>query len=96
MNTFDPLNYFHHIRLKLAELSAGLFNSFYIRMYLILTLGLIILNWLSAYIINIDVSQNLVILHYNVDLGVNLIGDVSKIYIIPLLGLAIFLINLIT
>jgi hypothetical protein len=64
-------------------------------MYLIIILGLNLLDWLFVYIININVSQDLVVLHYNVDFGVNLIGDVKQIYIIPLLGLFIILINLI-
>jgi len=50
---------------------------------------------LSVYFINKNLSQKLVILHYNVNLGVNLIGDASKIYIVPLLGLIFILINFI-
>ena len=35
------------------------------------------------------------ILHYNVDFGIDLIGNVRQIYIIPLIGLVIVLFNLI-
>ncbi len=62
-------------------------------MYLIIIVGLILLNWLFVYVINIKVSQDLVVLHYNVDFGVNLIGSVKRVYIIPLTGLIVFVIN---
>jgi hypothetical protein len=64
-------------------------------MYLIVISGINLLNWLSAYVININVSRDLVVLHYNVDFGVNLIGNVRQIYTLPLLGLIIFLVNFI-
>ncbi len=89
------LSYFYLNKSKFAEYIFGLLDFFYIRMYLILIIGLILLNWLFVYIININVSHGLVVLHYNVDFGVNLIGDVKQIYIIPLLGLIVFVINFI-
>jgi len=32
-------------------------------------------------------------LHYNVDFGINLIGSENQLYIIPLIGLLVFLVN---
>lgn len=49
--------------------------------------------WVSAYNIFQKVSQSLIVLHYNVDFGVSLIGDVKRIFIIPLLGLFIIVFN---
>ncbi len=89
------LNYFHSRRQSFVEFSRGILKLFYIRMYIILISGIILLNWLFVYIINFKVSQDLVVLHYNVDSGVNLIGSVSQIYIIPILGTVIFIINFI-
>lgn len=87
------VNYFHLGRQNIGELALNLLSFFYVRMYLIILLGLNLLNWLSALIINKNVSQDLVFLHYNVTLGVNLVGSVKKVYIIPLLGLIIILFN---
>lgn len=89
------LNNFHLARHSSWEFIVDLLSFFYVRMYLIIIIGLILLNWLFVYIININVSQDLVVLHYNVDFGVNLIGSVKQIYIIPLIGLIVFVINFI-
>ncbi len=89
------LSHFYLSRHKFTEYVFGLLDFLYIRMYLIVIIGLILLNWLFVYIININVSQDLVVLHYNVDFGVNLIGSVKQVYIIPLMGLIVFIINLV-
>ena len=73
----------------------NLLDLFYVRIYLILLLGINLLNWLVAYIINKNIGQNLVILHYNINFGVNLIGDARETYILPLLGLIIIIVNFI-
>jgi len=70
-------------------------SFFYIRLYLILLIGLNLFIWLVAYYININVSQDLIVLHYNINFGVDLIGSVKKIFILPLLGLIIIIINVI-
>jgi len=87
------LNYLHLRRQTLGEMLLDLLSFFYVRIYLMIVFGLNLLNWLVAFIINKNVSQDLVFLHYNVTFGVNLIGSVKKVYIIPLLGLVIILIN---
>jgi hypothetical protein len=77
----------------MGEKFKGLLGFFYIRIYLAIIVGLNLLVWLSAYIINKNISDDLAILHYNVDFGANLIGNARQIYIIPLLGLIIILFN---
>lgn len=69
------------------------FGFLYVRIYLVFLSVLNILNWAFAYVIKNKASQELAILHYNVDFGVNLIDDAKKIYTIPLLGMLITLIN---
>ncbi len=80
---------------KFRDIFLNIFSFLYIRIYLILLLGFNAFIWFTAYYININVSQDLVILHYNVNFGVDLIGNVNKIYIIPLLGLIIIILNFI-
>jgi len=89
------LNYFHLGRQTLGSMALDLLDFFCVRLYLIILLGLNLLNWLAAVTISSNVSQNLVVLHYNVNFGVDLIGSVRRIYTIPLLGLIIILINFI-
>lgn len=69
------------------------FSFFYVRIYLIFLSVLSVLSWVFAYVITNKSGQELAILHYNVDFGVNLIDNVKNIYIIPLLGMLITLIN---
>ncbi len=68
-------------------------SFFYIRIYLIFLILMNISLWASAYNIFQRVSQDLIVLHYSVDFGVNLIGDVKRLFIIPLLGLLIIIFN---
>jgi len=51
--------------------------------------------WLAAWYIAAKVHGELIALHYSVDFGINLIGSPKKLYIIPLLGLLIIVINFI-
>jgi hypothetical protein len=90
---YKLLNNFHLNRSKLVEAALNLISYGFVRVYLVSLFGLNIVNWLLAYYVNRHVSQNLVVLHYNVNLGVNLIGDVRQIYVIPTLGLAFIVIN---
>ena len=87
------LNYVRLSRESLSEIALDLLSFFYVRIYLIAILILNLLNWLTAFIINKNVSQDLIFLHYNVTFGVNLIGSVKKVYVIPFLGFVIILIN---
>ncbi len=93
INWYKLLNHFHLGRAGLAEGVLYLVSFTFVRFYLIGLFGLNIINWLLAYYVNKNVSQTLVVLHYNVNLGVNLIGNVREIYIIPTLGLAFIVIN---
>ncbi|MDD5294703.1 MAG: hypothetical protein PHP21_02165, partial [Patescibacteria group bacterium] len=81
------------LRQKFFGAVSYLSGYFFIRLYFIVLLGLNLLIWLTAYFITASVSQDLVVLHYNIDFGVDLIGSVQRIYIIPLLGLIIILVN---
>jgi NADH:ubiquinone oxidoreductase subunit 6 (subunit J) len=81
---------------NIRERFGSLLSLFYVRIYLIIILGLNSLNWFFVYVININIAeQDSVILHYNVDFGIDLIGNVRQIYIIPSIGLVIVLFNLI-
>jgi len=87
------LNYLYLGREKLAEAVLYLVSFTFVRIYLLFLFTLNVINWWLAFYVNNNVSQNLVVLHYNVNLGVNLIGDVRDIYIIPTLGLTFIVIN---
>ena len=93
IDTNKILNYIYLIKSKTKEGIVVFWEYLYVKIYVTGVIILVSLNWYFAYFINSKVSQDLVGLHYNVDFGINLIGDVSRIYIIPALGMFIFFIN---
>ena len=93
IDTNKILNYIYLIKSKTKEGIVVFWEYLYVKIYVTGVIILVSLNWYFAYFINSKVSQDLVVLHYNVDFGINLIGDVSRIYIIPAIGLFIFFIN---
>ena len=93
INSHKILDYIYLSREQLAQAVLALVSLAFVRIYLLFLLALNAINWLLAFYVNNNVSQNLVVLHYNVNLGVNLIGDAKDIYIIPTLGLTFVVIN---
>lgn len=53
------------------------------------------LAWFQAINIFRKFTGNFLILHYNIDFGIDLVGDSYKIFYIPLAGFLVFLLNLI-
>lgn len=85
----------YETRVKLLASILAMFSHAYIRFYSITALILNITNWALAIYILTKVNQNQIVLHYNVDFGVNLYGDSVKILIVPFVGTAVFIVNLI-
>ena len=52
------------------------------------------LAWWQAVAIFRDLTGNLLVLHYNVDFGIDFVGNPTQIFWYPLYGLGIFIINL--
>lgn len=85
-----------HINIfKLKGLLKDLFSFLFVRVYLIIIVAInLFLGYLSYYMYQ-KISQNIAILHYNVDFGVDLIGNKINFFSIPLLSLIFILVNLI-
>lgn len=65
----------------------------FIRIYLVILLIFNGIIWYSAIYIDTHIKEERIALHYNVDFGIDYYGNTNKIYIIPLLGILIILIN---
>lgn len=79
------------IRLSLAaifRLTSG-------RVYLALIIFWQAIAWFQAWFIRRSLSGDIIVLHYNVDFGIDWVADPGQIYLYPLLGLGISLANLI-
>jgi hypothetical protein len=74
---------------------SDVFAYFYIKLYLIILIIINLIIWLLSNYINRQIGNELMYLHYNVDFGVDLIGESRNIFIVPLLGLAIIIVNFI-
>jgi hypothetical protein len=51
--------------------------------------------WLVAFLEFRRIPYNQVVLHYNVDYGVDYLGETNKIFFVPLIGIIILLVNLV-
>lgn len=71
-------NFYRSVRVK-----------FFLFLFLIFNLSL----WGFAYYVYDNITQDRLILHYNVDIGIDLIGDKHDVFIIPLASLFLILIN---
>lgn len=63
--------------------------------YLALVIFWQLVAWFQVWFIAKNLSSDVLVLHYNVDFGVDLVGDPNQIYLYPLLGIGVFLINFI-
>ena len=71
----------------------NLISQRHIIIFLLSAVIINILNWIIAYYIVANSNSNLIVLHYNVDFGADLIGQVKRIYAMPILGFVIILTN---
>jgi len=69
------------------------FGFWHVRIYSAVLVLLNLCLWFSAIFIKNHVSQDLIVLHYNVNFGVDLIGNVNQIFVVPILGLIIIVLN---
>lgn len=63
------------------------------RFYLGVAVFLQTADWLQAIFIYKHLSGELLVLHYNIDFGIDLIGEPRRIFLYPLFGLGIFALN---
>ncbi|MDA3839572.1 MAG: hypothetical protein PF572_00645 [Patescibacteria group bacterium] len=78
-----------------SEISS-VFSFLYVKIYFVFFIAVNGINWLFSYYIFSNIlpeTRELIALHYNVEFGVNLIGNANNIFILPSLGLLIIVIN---
>lgn len=81
------------IKLKISGHVQEFFKSHIAIWLLILSFLVNMINWIILWIW-IEPVEFPIILHYNVYFGVDSVGDYRQVYILPLIGLILFLINL--
>lgn len=80
---------------KTATALGALFRFYPSRIYSLAAIILQILAWWQAWFIFHNLTGDLLVLHYNVDFGVDLVGDPIRIFLYPLFGLIAWLVALV-
>jgi hypothetical protein len=80
---------------RFAAFIFTLTSAFYFKIYLAGIFTANLLTWIAAIVIRRQATENTLILHYNVDFGIDNIAESWRVFFLPLSGLVINLINLI-
>lgn len=86
---------FYSLRLKIAIVSGEFFSFRPNRIYLAVTLVFQGISWWLAYYIFKNLKGDLLVLHYNVDFGIDWVGNLSQIFYFPAVGLLFVLLSVI-
>jgi len=84
---------FFSICQKLSNALGGIWRLLPAKLYFLTLFLLQAMAWWGAYYIYSSLTGNILVLHYNVDFGIDLIGVPVRIFIYPLFGLGIILLN---
>jgi len=71
------------------------FSWSFSRLYAIVAVVLNLLAWLGTVLIFRSLGNELTVLHYNIDFGIDLVGHRGQLFFNPILGLVLILLNLI-
>jgi hypothetical protein len=86
---------FYAICQQIGEALVALWHFMPSRWYLLFIAFFQVAAWLQAWSIRHNLTGDLLVLHYNVNFGTDLVGPPNKILIYPLFGLGVFLANLV-
>lgn len=78
---------------EINDILSDLLAYLYVKIYLGFLIFTNIIIWLMSFFIDSKIDSDQMALHYNVDFGIDYYGDKNLIYIIPVLGILITLIN---
>lgn len=87
---YDSLGIFFH---KYKILLNSLFRFLFIKVYFMIVIFLNIMLWLGAYYMYKNISQDIAVLHYNIDFGIDLIGHRNSFFMMPIFGLVFIIVN---
>jgi len=86
-------NYLADFKLGFKKSWEAVFSPRIFKIYLLAILGIQLLGWYISIYVFRNLSGELLILHYNVDFGTDLIGPPSRVFSGPLFGLFVLFAN---
>ncbi len=78
-------------RIKVAL--KNLFSYLFIKVYFIIAYAINLFLWVAVYFCYSRFNQDIVIFHYNIDFGIDLIGNKNYLFFIPISSLLFIIIN---
>jgi hypothetical protein len=87
---------YHHLDILKDKISYNLsevFSLLFIKIYLAILILQSISIWGFVWLFAKRAADSLTILHFTVDFGIDLVGDAQKLFMIPLLGLFVSVLN---
>lgn len=87
------LDFFYLKKDDIKNSLSALFSATYIRFFLITNTIINIIIWIIARRVTSLSDDDNLTLHYNVEKGIDLYGSADKLYILPALGLFVFVFN---
>lgn len=86
---------FYSFRIKIANATGEFFSFHPNRLYLGVAVVIQAASWWLASYIYKNLAGDLLVLHYNVDFGIDWIGDQNLIFYFPAVGLAFLILSMI-
>jgi hypothetical protein len=79
---------------SLRILLANFYRPIYMKLFYISAFVLNLFLWIFSYFMFSNITQDRLILHHNVDMGIDLIGGKGEIFSLPMFGLVIIFLNM--
>jgi hypothetical protein len=73
---------------------SSVFSWSFSQIYGLIVLALNLLNWLLTFLLYRSLGNDLTVLHYNIDFGIDLVGHRGQLFVNPVLGLVLIILNL--
>jgi len=86
---------FHGFRQRVLKSLGEAFRFQYSLHYIIVVVAFQILAWLQAVFIKKTLTGDFLVLHYNVDFGVDYVNEPVRIFLWPIFALLVFFVNVI-
>jgi hypothetical protein len=86
---------FYSLRIKIANITGEFFSFHPNRLYLIAITLVQAASWWLSYYVYKNLTGDLLVLHYNVDFGIDWVGDQNLIFYFPMIGLIFLFLSII-
>lgn len=87
------LDFFYFKKDDVENFLSELFSATYVRFFIIAIIAINIIIWVIVHKTVVLAGTDNIALHYNVEKGIDLYGEAKKLYILPIFGLFVFILN---